>query len=306
MLLSLVIPVFNEEEVIPSLWREVVDALSSFTSDFEVLFVDDGSSDNSLSLLLAIQKQDHRAKVIALSRNFGHQAAYTAGLTFAKGNYIAMMDGDLQDPPKYIKPMLDLLQQEDYEVVYGSRNERNEGYIKQRLTAAFHQLFKRVSNINAPENVGNFSVMTRQALDTFLALKEKNRYLPGLRFFIGFKQGKYTYERPDRALGNAKMSYSGLFKLAFDALFSFSNFPLKFCFYLGIFGVIIFFVAGTISLVHKIIGIASPGWSSTLISIYFLGSIQLLFMGIIGEYVYRIYVESQNRPIYIVKKVYES
>lgn len=305
MLLSLVIPVFNEQEVIPALWQEVFQAITSITDDFEVLLVDDGSTDNSLQLLLGIQQSEKRAKVISLSRNFGHQAAYTAGLTFAKGDFIAMMDGDLQDPPMHIKPMLEMLQNQNFEVVYGSRTERNESYFKQQLTAAFHRLFKRVSNINAPENVGNFCVMTRQALDTFLELKEKNRYLPGLRFFIGFNQGKYAYERPDRTIGHAKMSYSGLFKLAFDALFSFSNFPLKFCFYLGIFGVVIFFIAGTISLVHKIIGIASPGWSSTLISIYFLGSIQLLFLGIIGEYVYRIYVESQNRPIYIVKKIYD-
>jgi dolichol-phosphate mannosyltransferase len=306
MLLSIVIPVYNEEETIPLLLQQILSTLPKFTDDFELIFVDDGSTDSSLNFILGMRHRDHRIKAIALSRNFGHQAAYTAGLHYAKGEYIVMMDGDLQDPPELIEPMYKKLTVENYDIVFGRRSDRNESFFKQKLIKAFHKLFNKASNINAPENVGNFSIMTRKAMEAFLELNEKNRYLPGLRFFIGFNQGFYDFERPDRKFGLAKMSYTKLFKLAFDALFSFSNFPLKFCFYTGIFGVIIFFIAGSISLVHKIIGIASPGWSSTLISIYFLGSIQLLFLGIIGEYVYRIYVEVQNRPIYIVKDVYDS
>ncbi len=304
-MLSIVVPIYNEADGVATLCHSIIDAVKSMGMEVEVVVVDDGSTDKSLEKLLAIRENDIRFRVVALSRNFGHQAAYTAGLSIAKGDYIAMMDGDLQDPPALIEKMLEELKSQKFDIVFGKRIDRPEGFLKQKMILSFHRLFSKASHINAPANVGNFCVMTRQALDEFLKLQEKNRYLPGLRFFIGFEQGFVEYSRAERANGEAKMSYTKLFKLAFDALFSFSNFPLKFCFYTGIIGVIIFFIAGSISIVHKIIGIASPGWSSTLVSIYFLGSIQLLFLGIIGEYVYRIYVEVQNRPIYIVKKVYE-
>jgi len=304
-MLSVVVPIYNEGDGISSLCNSILDAVKVMDIEVEIIMVDDGSTDDSLEKLLAIRKSDARFKVVALSRNFGHQAAYTAGLAIAKGDFIAMMDGDLQDPPALIGKMMEELKLQKFDIVFGKRTDRLEGFLKQKMILAFHRLFSKASHINAPANVGNFCVMTRQALDEFLKLQEKNRYLPGLRFFIGFEQGFVEYSRSERANGEAKMSYTNLFKLAFDALFSFSNFPLKFCFYTGIIGVIIFFIAGSISIIHKFIGIASPGWSSTLVSIYFLGSIQLLFLGIIGEYVYRIYVEVQNRPIYIVKKVYE-
>jgi dolichol-phosphate mannosyltransferase len=237
-----------------------------------------------------------------LSRNFGHQAAYTAGLTYAKGDYVVMMDGDLQDPPEVIKLMYEKLINEKYDIVYGKRTTREEGITKKTLIKIFHCLFKNFSNMDKADNVGNFSLMNRKALQALLSIGEKNRYLPGLRFFVGYRQGFVEYNRLDRDSGEAKMSFNKLLKLAFDAIFSFSDLPIKFCLYTGIIGIIIFFSAGMYVLVDKIFGTALYGWSSTVLSIYFLGSVQLVFLGIIGEYVHRIYKEVQNRPLFIVRE----
>ena len=302
---SLIIPVYNEEKLVEYLYKETSDALAKFTQDYEIICVNDGSNDNTLELLLELHKKYKKFKVLNLSRNFGHQAAYTAGLTFAKGEYIAMMDGDLQDPPYLIKEMYEKMITEKLDIVYGCRESRNEGFLKRFLIKRFHKIFRSISNIHAPENVGNFSLMNRKALDAFLRLNEKNRYLPGLRYFIGFEQGFITYNRPDRTIGEAKMNFRKLFRLAMDALFSFSKLPIKLCLILGVLGITFSLIGGGVVLVKKILGDAITGWSSTMLSIYFLGSVQLLFLGIIGEYIHRIFIESQNRPIYIVKDFYE-
>lgn len=305
MKLSLVIPIYNEEEIIEKLFQETISSLSKITDDFEVICVNDGSKDKSLQKMVACHKQDNRFKVLELSRNFGHQAAYTAGLSYAKGDYIAMMDGDLQDPPSLIKEMFEKLVNEDFDVVYGFRTERKENFFKRSFIKLFHKIFNKLSGINAPANVGNFSIMTRKALDAFLNLKEKNRYLPGLRFFIGFNQGFVSYNRPDREIGTAKMNFSRLVKLALDALFSFSKLPIKICLFLGFLGILFTLAGGLVVFIKKIDGDAITGWTSTMLSIYFLGSVQLLFLGILGEYIHRIFVETQDRPIFIVKNYYE-
>lgn len=302
---SLVIPIYNEEELIDKLINESLAALKSFTEDFEIICVDDGSHDNSLKNLIACRKNDARIKIISLSRNFGHQAAYTAGLDHAKGEYIVMMDGDLQDPPSLIKKMYEKITSENLDVVFGHRTGRKEPLPKKLMIKIFHRIFNRLSNINAPANVGNFSIMNRRALNAFLSLKEKNRYLPGLRFFIGFRQGFVEYTRPDREIGEAKMSFRRLFKLALDAIFSFSKLPIRICLTLGIIGIIFSVMGALIVIYKKFNNEAISGWTSVLTSIYFLGSVQLLFLGIIGEYIHRIFVETQNRPIYIVRDFFE-
>lgn len=305
MLISVVIPVYNESELIDTLYTAVMNAMLKFTNDFEVICVNDGSKDDTLFKLQLCHQKDVRFKVLNLSRNFGHQAAYTAGLNYAKGEYIAMMDGDLQDPPEHIESMLKCAINEQADVVYGRRTERKESFFKKLSIKMFHFIFNKLSNINAPANVGNFSVMNRKALQAFLALDEKNRYLPGLRFFIGFKQAYVDYSRDDRTIGEAKMNFTRLMKLALDALFSFSKLPIKICIYLGMIGIFFTIAGGCVVLYKKIDGEAITGWTSILVSIYFLGSVQLLFMGIIGEYVHRIFVETQNRPIFIVKDYFE-
>jgi dolichol-phosphate mannosyltransferase len=302
---SLVIPIFNEEKLIDELVKQTVSAVESFSSDYEVIFVDDGSTDNSLNSLLSWQQKNRKLKILSLSKNFGHQAAYTAGLEFSKGDHIAMMDGDLQDPPEILSEMYRKITVEGYDIVSGKKTRRKGKKNRNFYAWFFHLLFKNLGEIKETENSGNFSMMTREAVNALLQMKEKIRYLPGLRTFIGFKQGYIEFVRDDRFKGNSKMSFRKLFILANDAIFSFSKFPLRICLILGTLGVTIFMLAGIYVLIAKVAGFAVIGWSSTLLSIYFLGSIQLVFLGVLGEYIYRNYKESQNRPIYFVKKFYD-
>jgi glycosyltransferase involved in cell wall biosynthesis len=304
-MISLVIPVYNEEVLIFELFDRVQKSMESIGTDFEVIIVDDGSSDSTLEKLEKCNGMDKRFKILALSRNFGHQAAYTAGLSYAKGDYVAMMDGDLQDPPELIKEMYDKAVNEGIDVVYGRRNERNEKLVKRLFIKLFHSIFIRLSKLENIKQVGNFSIMSKRALSAFLSLQEKNRYLPGLRAFIGYKQGFVNYSRPDRAQGEAKMSMYKLVTLALDAFFSFSSLPVKICLYSGMIGIILIFLVLVYVLIGKLTGLAPIGWSSIILSIYFIGSVQLLSIGILGEYVYRIYKETQNRPIFLVNKFIE-
>lgn len=303
---SLVIPIFNEEKLIDELVKRTIAAIESFTTEYEVIFVDDGSSDSSLETLLLFRKSNLKIKVLSLSKNFGHQAAYTAGLEHATGDIVAMMDGDLQDPPELLPMMFRKINEEDFDIVSGKKTGRKGNQGRNLYSILFHLFFRKIGEIKNMENAGNYSMMKREALDALLAMKEKVRYLPGLRTFIGFRQGYVEFIRDDRYKGNPKMSISKLFVLAADAIFSFSRFPIRFCLALGTIGALVFMIAGIYVLIAKAYGFAVPGWSSTLLSIYFLGSIQLVFLGILGEYVYRSYKESQNRPIYFVKKYYNA
>ena len=305
-MLSLVIPIYNEEKLIDELVKRTFIALESFIQDYEVIFVDDGSTDQSLSRILEWQKNNSKIKVLSLSKNFGHQAAYTAGLEHAKGELVAMMDGDLQDPPELLKEMFRKIENEGYDIVSGKRTGRKGNKGRNLYAFLFHLFFKYIVDIKNMENYGNYSMMKRGAVDALLSMKEKVRYLPGLRTFIGFRQGFVEFIREDRFKGTPKMSIRKLFVLAADAIFSFSRFPIRFCLILGTIGTFIFMGAGIYVLIAKAYGFAVIGWSSTLLSLYFLGSIQLVFMGILGEYIYRSYKESQNRPIYFIKKFYDS
>ncbi len=305
-MLSLVIPIFNEECLIDELVSRSVEALERFTSEYEIIFVDDGSTDSSLTKLLNFQKGNPKLKVLRLSRNFGHQAAFTAGLDHATGDIIAMMDGDLQDPPELFEMMYKKIRDEEFDIVSGKRKGRMGKGSRVFYTFLFHLLFRRLAGIRNMENTGNFSMMKRNALDALLKMNEKVRYLPGLRSFIGFRQGFIEYIREDRKMGDTKMNLNKLFLLGADAIFSFSKFPIKLCMVLGMIGTLVFMAAGLYVIVARILGLTVHGWSSTMLSIYFLGSIQLIFMGIIGEYVFRIYKESQNRPIYFVNEFYKA
>jgi len=300
--ISLVVPVFNEEELIFELFKRTTEAMQKITDNFEIICVDDGSTDSSLEKMIECHQKDPRFKVLVLSGNFGHQPAYTAGLEYATGEYVAMMDGDLQDPPELIEEMYKKIKAESFEVICGKRLSRNEPLLKKTLITMFHFVFKYSSRLNKIKNVGNFSLFSKRVKKSLLSIKEKNRYLPGLRSFVGFKQGFLEYDRQDRLSGTTKMNFIKLFNLAMDAIFSFSDLPIKICLYTGLFGMIIFFAGLIYSFVSKILGIAPLGWSSLIVSIYFLGSVQLLFLGIIGEYIYRIYIESQNRPLYFVER----
>jgi len=302
---SLIIPVYNEESLIDELALRSVTAIKSFTDNYEILFINDGSTDSTLHRLIEVRKRFSRIKIIDLSRNFGHQAAFTAGLELAEGNYVALMDGDLQDPPELLAEMYHKIKDEGFDIVSGKRTGR-KGKRLRITTNLFHAFFKKVAGIDDMENSGNFSMLNRAAVNALVSMKETIRYLPGLRSFIGFHQGYVEYIREDRLKGEPKMKLGNLIVLGADAIFSFSKFPIKVCLYLGTIGTIVFMIAGIYVLTAKMFGFALIGWSSTVLSIYFLGSIQLIFLGVVGEYVYRIYKESQNRPIYLVKKVYSA
>jgi dolichol-phosphate mannosyltransferase len=301
---SLVIPIFNEEELIDELVRRTVLAIESFNPEYEVIFVDDGSTDGSLQKILNCQKQNKHIKALSLSRNFGHQAAFTAGLEHTKGDIVAMMDGDLQDPPELLAAMFQKIKNNDFDVVSGKRKGRRGYKTKNLPSSVFHFVFRKIGDIRNMENYGNFSMMTRNAVNAILSMKEKVRYLPGLRTFVGYRQGYVEFIRDDRFKGEPKMSYHKLFTLATDAIFSFSKFPVRLCLFLGIVGTVVFMIAGIYTIITKIAGLAIIGWTSVMLSIYFLGSIQLIFLGVLGEYIYRNYKESQNRPVYFIKKFY--
>ena len=304
-MLSLVIPIFNEEKLIDELVKRTISSIESFIADYEVIFVDDGSTDQSLEKILSWQKKNNHIKILSLSKNFGHQAAYTAGLEYSKGDLVAMMDGDLQDPPELLADMYKKINEENYDIVSGKRIGRRSKSSRVPYKVLFHLLFKHIGEIKNMQNSGNYSMMKREAVNALISMKEKVRYLPGLRTFIGFRQGYIEFVRDDRFEGNPKMNFYNLNVLAADAIFSFSRFPIRFCLILGSIGTLVFMCAGIYVLIDKVYGFAVIGWSSTLLSIYFLGSIQLVFLGILGEYVYRSYKESQNRPVYFVKKFYD-
>ena len=302
---SLIIPVYNEESLIEELTSRSVNAIAAFTSDYEILFINDGSTDSTFQKLMEMRRQHPQIKIVDLSKNFGHQAAFTAGIELAKGEYVAMMDGDLQDPPELLAEMYRKIKEEGYDIVSGKRMGRKDNRYR-FATRLFHFLFAKVSEVNEIENTGNFAVMNRLAVDALRQMKESIRYLPGMHSFIGFRQTYVDYIREERLNGEPKMTLGKLMVLGADAIFSFSKFPIKVCLFLGIIGAIVFMFAGIYVLIAKIFGFAVIGWSSTVLSIYFLGSIQLIFLGVTSEYVYRIYKESQNRPIYLVKKFYDT
>jgi len=305
MKISVVIPIFNENEIIEELIGRTIKAMNEISSSYEIIIVDDGSSDGSLQQLINYTKSDLRIKVIVLSRNFGHPLAYTAGLEYATGDYVAMMDGDLQDPPELLPAMYRKLISEGDDIINGKRTSRKGNIIRNCMLSTFHSFFKKAVHLKELKDTGNFCIMSRQALNALLSMKEKTRYLPGMRNYIGFKQGDVEYVRGERLTGKSKMNTGKLCLLAADAIFSFSRLPIKLCFFIGFLGAFLSLIAGAYALYVKIAGVALKGWSSTVLSIYFIGSIQLIFLGIIGEYIYRIYKESQKRPLHFIKKIYD-
>jgi len=306
MKLSVVIPLFNEGDLVSHLIEEVCIHMNAIGESFEIWCVDDGSEDDTLSKLLQLRKTNPELKVVSLSRNFGLQAAINAGLDRADGDYVVIMDGDLQDPPQLIPELYAKIKSTGAEIVSALRNRREEKFSKRFYIQVFHKIFRNISEGKQVEQTGNFSILSRKAADAIIKFSEHNRYFPGIRNFIGFEHEFVVYDRPERLEGEAKMNRRRLFALAADAIFSFSKWPIKACLYLGLLGVVLFFLAIVYTLVSKFTGLAPFGWSSTFLAISFFGSVQLTFLGIIGEYIFRIYKEVQQRPIYIVKDIYDS
>jgi len=304
-MISVVIPLFNESTLLNRLLKEVSKNLRSIGEAFEIVCIDDGSTDDTVEKLLQYKKENKELKIVSLSRNFGLQAALTAGLEYTKGDFVVLMDADFQDPPELIPVLYAKIKETNADVVSAVRNERNEKFSKRFYINVFHKVFRNMSEGNQIEQTGNFGILSRKAVTAILKFSEHNRYYPGIRNFIGFKHEFITYDRPDRLEGEAKMGSKKLFALAADAIYSFSKWPIKLCLYMGLLGVVVFLLAIVYTLVSKFTGLAPFGWSSTFLAISFFGSVQLTFLGLIGEYIYRIYKEVQKRPIYLVKEIYE-
>ncbi|MGD1700230.1 glycosyltransferase family 2 protein [Dapis sp. BLCC M229] len=297
---SVVIPIFNESEIIPELWRRLSDVLDRVDGSSEVIFINDGSVDNSFELLKEISHKNQEVKIISFSRNFGHQCALSAGIDHANGKAVILMDGDLQDSPEAIISFSRLWQQ-GYDVVYAIRKNRKEKWLKRLAFKSFYYIQRKLSGIVTPMDAGIFSLMDRKVILTLRQMPERNKYLSGLRAYAGFKQIGVYVERGPRYRGEPKVSVSKLFKLAFDGIFSFSTIPLKMATILGLVSAIVSFIIGLIGLYVKfILGQEFLSWAYGLTTTFFMGGIQLLSLGIIGEYIGRIYDEVRQRPYYII------
>jgi dolichol-phosphate mannosyltransferase len=308
-MVSLVMPLYNEEQLVPSLHAAVVDALDRLDEPWEVVYVNDGSRDRTLELLLERQREDPRVTVVELSRNWGHNAAITAGLQVARGDAIAMMDGDLQDPPTVV---LDMVAEwrKGAQVVVARRLKRHEKGIKRRLYPVFYKVLGMLADFPIPLGVGICGLVDRQALNEINRLEEGNRYLPGLRAWVGFKNAVVWYERPDRTAGETKYTWPKLFRYALDAIFSFSYKPLRISLVLGCFTALFALLYGLLLLTFHwnhvpLLGFqVSTDFLVTIFSVLFLGGLQLFAVGILGEYIGRIYDEVRRRPLYIIRQLH--
>lgn len=305
MKLSIVIPLYNEESLVRELIKEVGVAIKAVSLNSEIIAVDDGSTDNTLAILLSEQEINKKVRIISLSRNFGLQPAIQAGIEHARGESIIIMDGDFQDPPELIPEMIKKLEATDLDMVIGRRTSRKEKWLKRVLIRWFHNLMEPRYTEVKKYDTGNFCILRRPVAIGILNAGEKLRYFPGLRSYVGFKVDYIDYERVDRTNSKPKMTYRKLFSLAADTLFAFSKWPLRLCFIAGILSLVVFVLAVIYTLLSKKLGLAPLGWSSTFLSIYLFGSLQLIFLGVLGEYIFRVYKEVQNRPLYIIRKIYE-
>jgi len=300
--LSLVVPIFNEEANLEELVRRLHDALRSTSMSYEVLFVNDGSRDGSLAALRELRRADPRIKIVDLSRNFGHQIALSAGLDHAVGRAVVVMDGDLQDPPELI-PDLVAAWREGYEVVYTVRRQRKESLSKRLAYATFYRLLRRIADVDMPLDSGDFSLMDRRVVDLLVSLPERNRFLRGLRSWLGFRQTAVEYDRPGRFAGEPKYTTAQLFKLAANGIFAFSEAPLRITRNAGLAITLFSGLLGAWTLFKRVILYeVVPGFATLAILVLFFGGVQLVTVGILGEYIARIYTEVKGRPLYVVRE----
>jgi dolichol-phosphate mannosyltransferase len=298
--LSVVIPVFNEREVLDELHDRLTAFLSSLAIDWEVIFIDDGSRDGSLDKLNELCGRETRYRLLALSRNFGHQLAITAGLDYARGNAVVVMDADLQDPPEVVAEML-ARYREGYEVVHAVRRRRDEEGILKRATAyAFYRVLRAVVGFTLPVDAGDFRLMSRRVVLTLRALRESSRFVRGMVAWVGFRQTVVLYDRGPRHAGVTHYPFRRMLRFAFDGITAFSTVPLRMATWLGgIAGLAALGVAGW-ALYGRLYGWVVPGWATIMITVSLAASAQLLMIGILGEYIGRIYEEVKRRPLYIV------
>jgi len=304
MMLSIVVPCYNEEAVLGELHRRLISVVDQVSgSDCEIVYVDDGSDDQTASMLRQLQSDEPRVRVVSLSRNFGHQLAVTAGLEHATGDAVVIIDADLQDPPEVIPEMI-ARWRDGYQVVYGLRAKRaGETTFKLWTAKAFYRLINRVSEVEIPLDVGDFRLIDRQVVDVLLAMPERDRFLRGMISWVGFRQVAVIYERAARHAGVTKYPLMKMLRFAVDSVISFSFAPLRLAIWVG-FAAITAAVAGIVyALIIRIYTTTwVRGWASIFTAVLFLGGVQLITLGIVGEYVGRIYAEVKLRPLYIVRE----
>ena len=301
-MLSLVLPIFNEEEVIPELHKRLQEFLATLSSETEVIFVDDGSHDSSLDLLQRLSADEPRYHIISLARNFGHQAAITAGVDHARGSAVVIMDADLQDPPEVVHDMLGKWQQ-GYDVVYAVRRRRaGESRFKVLTARWFYRLFATMIPIEAPLDAGDFRLMSRRVVVALRGLREMHRFVRGMVAWVGFKQTKVIYDRPGRFAGTTKYPIGKMMRFAIDGITSFSIVPLRLSLYLGILMSLVSVAIAVWALLAKFVFQRTvTGWTALVVIVTLFASVQFVMIGIVGEYVGRIFEQVKGRPLYIVR-----
>jgi len=300
---SIIAPIYNEIGNLPELYRRLKETLEKTNETWELLMVDDGSTDGSTDEIRQLATQDERVKPVIFARNFGHQIAVTAGLDYARGHAVIIIDSDLQDPPEVI---LDLIAKwkEGYEVVYAQRAEREgETWLKLVTASLFYRIIYRITDVNIPEDTGDFRLLDRKVVNVVNQMRERHRFLRGMSVWVGFKQTGVKYRRSARFSGVTKYPYKKMIKFASDAITSFSYFPLQLAMYLGFFSAGISILAIPVVIILRMVGLhAFSGQATTLIAVLFLGGVQLISLGILGEYIGRLYDEAKGRPLYIVRE----
>lgn len=302
---SFVIPVYNEEKTILELYRRVGAVMKQLDGSVELILVNDGSRDRSLQLLRDLHQKDPRICYLSLARNFGHQIAVTAGLNFVRGQVIVILDADLQDPPELIPDMIEKWRQ-GYQVVYAQRTQRRqEGWFKRFTAYGFYRLLKRLADVDIPTDTGDFCLLDRQVVDVLNSMPERNRYIRGLRSWVGFQQTAVRFERDPRFAGEVKYTFGKSLALALNGLVSFSKVPLRISTYVGLLAAVAAVLMALLVVYWRIFVPHSPltGFTIILVAIFFLGAVQLVSIGILGEYIGHIYEEVKGRPLYTLAEV---
>lgn len=301
--LTVIVPAFNEQEVLPEFHKRLTTVLNTLEKPCEILYVDDGSTDQTWMILNTLREQDAHVSLIALSRNFGKETAVTAGLDHAKGEAVVLIDADLQDPPELI-PQFIAAWQNGYDVIYGQYTKRfGETWLKKKTASLFYRMMQHTTALKLPKDASDFRLLSRQAVDALKKLKEQHRFMKGLFTWIGYKQYGITYQRSPRFAGKTKWNYWQLWNFALEGITSFTIAPLKFATYLGLFTACCAFIYAIITACKTLLfGNSVQGYTSVMVVILFLGGVQLITLGVMGEYLGRMFNESKNRPLYLVKE----
>ncbi|MEW6286848.1 MAG: glycosyltransferase family 2 protein [Chloroflexota bacterium] len=303
---SIIAPIYNEKDNLPELHRRVSEVMKTLGQPWELILVDDGSSDGSTELIRELARQDEHVRPVIFARNFGHQLAVTAGLDYSRGEAVVIIDADLQDPPELIPQMAEKWK-EGYEVVYAVRAEREgESWFKLWTASLFYRLIYRITDVKIPLDAGDFRLMDRKVVNVMNSMRERHRFLRGMSAWVGFKQIGIEYKRAARKAGETKYPFRKMFRLALNAITSFSYFPLQVATFFGFFSAGIAILAIPVVIYLRASGSqAFFGQATTLIAVLFLGGVQLISLGILGEYIGRLYDEAKGRPLYIVREAPE-